>query len=171
MPVIQDDSLFIDIVHLLQLYQFIKFQARNKYSQETVTSVTSSLSLLMKPIKLKQFSNPPSPFAGYDAPYSPQSPQDVSSLSSPSISLLDARDMKLFGYHPLTATRDIGLVRCLDCSKPVLRSFMAEHAGKCVAIPYNLLFNYYSDLCAVVRTAGKAKSEGGNVHVNEDSRS
>jgi SAGA-associated factor 73 len=37
--------------------------------------------------------------------------------------------MKLFGSQPLTSTSDIGLVKCKDCDKPVLRSFMAEHSG------------------------------------------
>jgi SAGA-associated factor 73 len=37
--------------------------------------------------------------------------------------------MKIFGSRPLTATSEIGLVKCKECSKPVLKSFMADHAG------------------------------------------
>jgi SAGA-associated factor 73 len=40
--------------------------------------------------------------------------------------------MKLFGAQPLTS--DIGLVKCKECEKPVLKSFIAEHSG---TIPFN----------------------------------
>jgi SAGA-associated factor 73 len=35
--------------------------------------------------------------------------------------------MKIFGANPLKA--EIGVVKCEDCDKPILRSAMGEHVG------------------------------------------
>ncbi|THG99152.1 hypothetical protein EW026_g3158 [Hermanssonia centrifuga] len=40
--------------------------------------------------------------------------------------------MKVFGATPLKTT--VGIVKCKDCEKPVLRSAMAEHADNCARI-------------------------------------
>ncbi|KAF8518985.1 SCA7, zinc-binding domain-containing protein [Hysterangium stoloniferum] len=53
---------------------------------------------------------------------------DVTSLPSPPTSWLSAKDMKMFGATPLTSSTDIGIVRCKDCDKPVLKSAIADHA-------------------------------------------
>ncbi|KAJ7355450.1 SCA7, zinc-binding domain-containing protein [Mycena albidolilacea] len=94
------------------------------------------------PLKLKP-SEPASPFS-WDAlpPSSP--PENPASLPSPPTSWLSARDMKLFGSQPLTSTSDIGLVKCKDCDKPILRSFIAEHAV----------------ICATIRSGGKKPAKG-----------
>lgn len=79
-------------------------------------------------IKLKRKSHSPSPFS-WDAltpprAASPNAPE-VTGLPSPPTSWLSARDMKIFGAQPLRA--DIGVVRCADCDKPILRSAILEH--------------------------------------------
>jgi len=56
---------------------------------------------------------------------------DPSSLPAAPTSWLPAQDMKLFGESPLTSTSEIGLVRCKDCQKPVLRSSMVDHVTTC----------------------------------------
>ncbi|KAJ6518625.1 SCA7, zinc-binding domain-containing protein [Mycena sanguinolenta] len=84
------------------------------------------------PLKLKP-SEATLPFSWDDLP-PPSSPDEPASLPSPPTSWLSARDMKLFGSQPLTSTSEIGLARCKDCDKPILRSFMAEHAVNCATI-------------------------------------
>ncbi|CAA7267390.1 unnamed protein product [Cyclocybe aegerita] len=83
-------------------------------------------------IRLKPSPPPASPFS-WDTPDTQDSP-DPLALPSPPTSWLSARDMKLFGARPLTATSDIGLVKCSHCGKPILRSFMAEHADNCTIL-------------------------------------
>ena len=75
-------------------------------------------------IKLKTSSVAPSPFT-----FDIHAVEEPVSLPSPPSSWLSAPDMKIFGSRPLTATSEIGLVKCKECGKPVLRSFMADHAG------------------------------------------
>jgi hypothetical protein len=84
--------------------------------------VTVTMTLKLKP------SSPLLPFVSWDVD-SPPSTLQISPLPSPPTSWLTARDMKLFGVRPLTSTSDIGLVKCKECGKPILRSFMADHAG------------------------------------------
>ncbi|KAF8957442.1 SCA7, zinc-binding domain-containing protein [Flammula alnicola] len=83
-------------------------------------------------LKLKPSPVPLSPFS-WDVP-SPSSSSDTAPPASPPTSWLSARDMKVFGARPLTSTSDIGLVKCNECGKPVLRSFMVEHAENCASI-------------------------------------
>ena len=71
---------------------------------------------------------PSSPFSWDKAPSSPQASEVSSAPPSPPTQWLSARDMKIFGVSPLRTT--IGFVRCKDCDKAVLKSAMAEHAGK-----------------------------------------
>jgi SAGA-associated factor 73 len=54
---------------------------------------------------------------------------DVAFLPSPPTSWLSAKDMKIFGAAPLVSSTEIGIVRCRECQKPVLKSAVAEHAG------------------------------------------
>ncbi|KAF9525981.1 SCA7, zinc-binding domain-containing protein [Crepidotus variabilis] len=82
-------------------------------------------------IKLKSSIPPASPFS-FDI-FS-DSNAEPASIPSPPTSWLSARDMKVFGARPLTATSEIGVVKCKECAKPILRSSMAEHAGACVRI-------------------------------------
>jgi SAGA-associated factor 73 len=83
-------------------------------------------------LKLKRTSNSPPPFS-WDAlvpsppPTSPSGPP--ASLPSPPTLWLSARDMKMFGAQPLNY--DVGIVKCNECDKPVLRSAMGDHAGVC----------------------------------------
>ena len=89
-------------------------------------------------LKLRASSSPEpgSPFSWDKVPASPQPSSSVdeaaSSPPSPPTQWLSARDMKVFGASPLRAT--VGIVRCKDCEKPVLRSAMAEHAGEWRAV-------------------------------------
>ncbi|GJJ11111.1 hypothetical protein Clacol_005342 [Clathrus columnatus] len=57
-------------------------------------------------------------------------PNDPISLPSPPTSWLSAKDMRVFGATPLTASIDIGIVRCKDCQKPILKSAIVDHSGK-----------------------------------------
>ncbi|KIJ70023.1 hypothetical protein HYDPIDRAFT_171939 [Hydnomerulius pinastri MD-312] len=84
-------------------------------------------------LKLKRSSHSPSPFS-WDAltpprPSTPPTAAQIAQLPSPPTSWLSARDMKIFGAQPLRS--DIGVVRCSDCDKPVLRSAIADHANNC----------------------------------------
>ncbi|GBE86564.1 predicted protein [Sparassis crispa] len=84
-------------------------------------------------IKLKPSHSPdPPPFSWDDVPSTPPPPADISSPPSPPTSWLSARDMKMFGAEPLR--EEIGLVKCIDCGKPVLRSAILEHAENCAKI-------------------------------------
>lgn len=82
-------------------------------------------------LRLKRLSHSPSPFS-WDSLTAPRhtSPTDaqVAELPSPPTSWLSARDMKIFGVEPLRS--DIGVVRCSDCEKPVLRSAISDHASE-----------------------------------------
>ena len=84
-------------------------------------------------LKLRASSSPDpaSPFSWEKQPDSPQPTDPQSSAAnapSPPTQWLSARDMKVFGASPLSTT--VGIVKCKDCQKPVLRSAMAEHAGE-----------------------------------------
>lgn len=52
----------------------------------------------------------------------------IASLQSPPTAWLSARDMKVFGSTPLK--EQIGIVKCKQCSRPVLRSAFADHHCK-----------------------------------------
>ncbi|KAH9479590.1 SAGA-associated factor 73 [Psilocybe cubensis] len=93
-------------------------------------------------LKLKPSSAPSTPFS-WDIP-SPSASSEAGVPLSPPTSWLPARDMKIFGARPLTSTSDIGLVKCGDCGKPILRSFILEH----------------SDTCALIRSGGKKGAKG-----------
>ncbi|EIW82061.1 SCA7-domain-containing protein [Coniophora puteana RWD-64-598 SS2] len=83
--------------------------------------------------KLRQLTSSPVPFS-WDSLTPPPSPKaasgpEVASLPSPPTSWLSAIDMKTYGPEPLKSR--IGIVKCLECGKPVLRSAISEHAGNC----------------------------------------
>lgn len=83
-------------------------------------------------LRLKRTSHSPSPFS-WDSLTIPRcSPPlteaQVAELPSPPTSWLSARDMKIFGVEPLRS--DIGVVRCSDCDKPVLRTAISDHASE-----------------------------------------
>ncbi|KAF9226525.1 SCA7-domain-containing protein [Gyrodon lividus] len=84
-------------------------------------------------LKLKRASHSPSPFSwgALTQPRHSTPPIEalVAELPSPPTSWLSARDMKIFGAQPLKS--DIGVVRCSDCDKPVLRSAIFDHAANC----------------------------------------
>ncbi|KAL4081831.1 SCA7, zinc-binding domain-containing protein [Scleroderma yunnanense] len=84
-------------------------------------------------LKLKRTSNSPSPFSwgvlSPPRPNTPPSEPQVAGLPSPPTSWLSARDMKIFGAEPLRL--DIGVVRCSECDKPVLRSAITDHTTNC----------------------------------------
>ena len=67
--------------------------------------------------------------------------------------------MKIFGARPLTSTSEIGLVRCQECGKPLLKSFIAEHSGDFLffSLPLKLFSRRMLglDTCAAVRAGGK----------------
>jgi len=83
-------------------------------------------------LRLKRPSHSPSPFS-WDSLTTPRyrtppTEAQIAELPSPPTSWLSARDMKIFGVEPLRS--DLGVVRCSDCDKPVLRSAIADHAGE-----------------------------------------
>ncbi len=79
-------------------------------------------------LKLKPSPSPPaSPFKWDIPPPSPPTHEPSDRPPSPPTSWLSARDMKVFGAEPLA--QEIGIVKCKDCLKPVLRSAILEHAG------------------------------------------
>lgn len=82
-------------------------------------------------IRLKPDSSPPSPFSWDIHPPSPPLP---AALPSPPTSWLSAKDMKLYGSRPLSSTPDIGVVKCKDCAKPILRSFISEHSSQSASL-------------------------------------
>ncbi|KAG9317510.1 SCA7-domain-containing protein [Chiua virens] len=84
-------------------------------------------------LKLKRPSHSPIPFSWDSLTVPRHSPPpteaQVTELPSPPTSWLSARDMKIFGVEPLRS--DLGVVRCSDCDKPVLRSAISDHAINC----------------------------------------
>lgn len=116
-------------------------------------------------IKLKSYSAPSSPFT-FDLPSDPSS--EPAFLPSPPTSWLSARDMKIFGARPLTSTSEIGLVRCQECGKPLLKSFIAEHSGDFLPFPLELFSQDecfvsglgFLDTCAALRAGGKKLLKG-----------
>lgn len=86
----------------------------------TVCTVAMALKLRLTPS--------PSPFSWDMLPATPSTASDTEPPSSPPIPWLSAPDMKVFGVEPLKP--EIGLVKCKDCSKPVLRSAVEDHAGE-----------------------------------------
>ncbi|KIL69497.1 hypothetical protein M378DRAFT_789303 [Amanita muscaria Koide BX008] len=85
-------------------------------------------------LKLKPYSNPPSPFSWRALSPNSVSSSDNGSLPSPPTAWLPAQDMKLYGPQSLPSGSGIGLVSCRDCGKTVLRTYMIEHTEKCAAI-------------------------------------
>ena len=78
-------------------------------------------------LNLKPSPSPPaSPFTWDLSPPSPPT-HDLERPPSPPTSWLSARDMKTFGAEPLV--QEVGIVKCKDCQKAVLRSSILEHAG------------------------------------------
>jgi hypothetical protein len=71
--------------------------------------------------------------------------------------------MKMFGSIPLKS--EVGIVRCIDCDKPVLRSAYLDH--KCASVHlvkfatlgYKDMSIIYIAICASVRN-GAAKKAG-----------
>ncbi|KIM68576.1 hypothetical protein SCLCIDRAFT_104847 [Scleroderma citrinum Foug A] len=84
-------------------------------------------------LKLKRAIHSPSPFSwgalSPPRPNTPPSEPQVAELPSPPTSWLSAHDMRIFGAEPLRL--DIGVVRCSECDKPVLRSAIGEHNANC----------------------------------------
>ncbi|KAJ4496327.1 SCA7, zinc-binding domain-containing protein [Lentinula edodes] len=86
-------------------------------------------------LKLKGPSTPPTEPFSWDALPSPSPPpHEISAAIEPTTVWLPARDMKLFGARPLSSTSEIGVMRCKDCDKPVLKSAVSEHAANCAQI-------------------------------------
>ena len=69
--------------------------------------------------------------------------------------------MKLFGVRPLTSISDTGLVKCEECGKPILRSFMVDHAGLAI-IPLSHVFTSHllAENCALILSGGKKGVKG-----------
>ncbi|EIW58616.1 SCA7-domain-containing protein [Trametes versicolor FP-101664 SS1] len=94
-------------------------------------------------LKLKPSSSPPaSPFSWEVSPQTPPAHSASNELPSPPTAWLSARDMKTFGAEPLEL--DVGIIKCRDCMKPILRSAISEH----------------SDNCAKIRSGGKKGIKG-----------
>ncbi|TDL24090.1 SCA7-domain-containing protein [Rickenella mellea] len=84
-------------------------------------------------LKLKPPNTPsPSiPFSWDTLPSSPSLPptSPPDSAPSPPTSWLSAKDMKIFGAETLRT--EVGIVKCKECEKPVLKSAVFEHAENC----------------------------------------
>ncbi|KAI0675745.1 SCA7, zinc-binding domain-containing protein [Trametes maxima] len=93
-------------------------------------------------LKLKPSPSPPASAFSWEALPRTPPPHDSEQLASPPTAWLTARDMKTFGAEPLT--QEIGIVKCRECFKPILRSAILDHA----------------DNCAKVRSGGKKGSKG-----------
>ncbi|KAI0328694.1 SCA7-domain-containing protein [Cubamyces sp. BRFM 1775] len=84
-------------------------------------------------LKLKPSPSPPaSPFSWEISPQSPDTHGHHETPPSPPTAWLTARDMKVFGAEPLE--QEVGLVKCKDCLKPIMRSAVLEHAENCAKI-------------------------------------
>ncbi|KAI8996583.1 SCA7, zinc-binding domain-containing protein [Trametes punicea] len=84
-------------------------------------------------LKLKPSPSPPaSPFSWEVPLRSPPEEGLVDNPPSPPTAWLSARDMKTFGAEPLE--QEVGIVKCKECFKPILRSAISEHAENCVKI-------------------------------------
>lgn len=82
-------------------------------------------------IQLKKLQSPASVLTDWDNAVAEPTdvPQtQIASLPSPPTAWLSARDMKVFGSTPLR--EQIGIVRCKQCDRPVLRSAFADHYGE-----------------------------------------
>ncbi|KAI0629302.1 SCA7-domain-containing protein [Trametes polyzona] len=81
-------------------------------------------------LKLKPSASPPaSPFTWDVSPQTPPVHSSSSPPPSPPTAWLSARDMKIYGAEPLE--QEIGVVKCKECLKPVLRSAIVEHTEHC----------------------------------------
>ncbi|KAH9839828.1 SCA7-domain-containing protein [Rhodofomes roseus] len=84
-------------------------------------------------LKLRPTHSPePPPFSWDTLPATPPTPSDTDAPASPPIPWLSAPDMKTYGAEPLKS--EIGLVKCKDCHRPVLRSGVEEHAANCAKL-------------------------------------
>lgn len=94
-------------------------------------SITSPLQRPTMTIQLKKLQSPTPILTDWDnAVVDPPDipPAHLASLPSPPTAWLSARDMKVFGSTPLK--EQIGIVRCKQCDRPVLRSAFADHLGQ-----------------------------------------
>ncbi|KAG6889958.1 hypothetical protein C0992_003438 [Termitomyces sp. T32_za158] len=85
------------------------------------------------PLKLK----PPSPRSPPSSPFSfdvDDGPLEPAVLSSPPTHWHPGNTMRIYGAQPLSTISQVGVVRCKDCSKPVLRSTMSEHLETCATL-------------------------------------
>jgi len=83
-------------------------------------------------IQLKKLQSPTPVLTDWDSAVSEPTeipPAHIASLPSPPTAWLSARDMKVFGSTPLK--EQIGIVKCKQCDRPVLRSAFADHYAKC----------------------------------------
>lgn len=67
--------------------------------------------------------------------------------------------MKTFGAEPLEL--DVGIIKCRDCMKPILRSAISEHSGEqfLLGSKYSFL-TVVTDNCAKIRSGGKKGIKG-----------
>ncbi|KAI0820794.1 SCA7-domain-containing protein [Trametes gibbosa] len=120
-------------------------------------------------LKLKPSSSPPaSPFSWEVSPQTPASRHSLDPPPSPPTAWLNARDMKTFGAEPLEL--QVGIVKCKDCLKPILRSAAQEHAGQSFLdrIKFSPLIAA-PDNCAKIRSGGK-KGIKGKVDADSDKK-
>ncbi|KAG7093887.1 hypothetical protein E1B28_007526 [Marasmius oreades] len=89
-------------------------------------------------LKLKLKGVAPQPPQSFDwdalSSASPEPVNDSSSSLNPPSAWLPAPHMKLFGAQPLVSTSDIGVVRCKECHKPILRSAVVDHSVNCTQL-------------------------------------
>ncbi|KAG6896267.1 hypothetical protein C0993_008607, partial [Termitomyces sp. T159_Od127] len=100
-------------------------------------------------LKLKPSSprSPPSSPFSFDANDSAAEP---TVLSSPPTHWHPASTMRIYGAQPLSTISEVGVVRCKDCSKPVLRSSISEHLETCA------LLSKKSHKSSLVESEGKS---------------
>lgn len=109
-------------------------------------------------ITLRPSPGPSSPFTWDNIP-SPGSSTDnespLQSPPSPPTAWLSASDMKMYGDEPLK--HHVGIVKCSDCGKPVLRSAFLDHIGiiTMYSRSYRVLILLRADNCTKIRNGGK----------------
>jgi hypothetical protein len=108
--------------HLLS-YQL----SRGTFARTTSTTFTQPFNMSLK-LKPPTSTTPLQPFSWDNLPTSPGASSASDVPQSPPTTWLNSKDdMKMFGAEPLR--EEVGIVKCRDCDKPVLKCAIMEHIG------------------------------------------
>ncbi|KAG5338432.1 SAGA-associated factor 73 [Termitomyces sp. T112] len=112
------------------------------------------MTLKLKPPTPRSSRSPSSTPFSFDANDGPVEP---AVLTSPPTHWLPGNTMKTFGAQPLNTISQVGVVRCKDCSKPILRSSMSEHLETCSSLSKK---PFKSSAKSLPESEGKSSSAG-----------